>query len=98
MPSKITAVNVIAGFLGAGKTSAIVGLLNQKPANESWAVIVNEFGEIGIDGSFLRAQAKDSNVIVLEVPGGVHVLLSSLFNGLSPKPNFAPLHSRPIAD
>ena len=70
LPSKITAVNVIAGFLGAGKTSAIVGLLNQKPANESWAVIVNEFGEIGIDGSFLRAQAKDSNVIVLEVPGG----------------------------
>ena len=70
MNSKVTAVNVIAGFLGAGKTSAILGLLSQKPKHETWAVIVNEFGEIGIDGSLLRAQTESEDVIVLEVTGG----------------------------
>ena len=44
MNSKVTAVNVITGFLGAGKTSTILGLLSQKPKHETWAVIVNEFG------------------------------------------------------
>ena len=70
MNSKVTAVNVIAGFLGAGKTSAILGLLSQKPKHETWAIIVNEFGEIGIDGSLLRAQTESEDVIVLEVTGG----------------------------
>ena len=70
MGSKVTAVNVIAGFLGAGKTSAILGLLSQKPKHETWAIIVNEFGEIGIDGSLLRAQTKNEDVVVLEVTGG----------------------------
>ena len=46
--------NVISGFLGVGKTSAILNLLSQKPAHERWAVLVNEFGEIGIDGSLLQ--------------------------------------------
>ena len=58
MSSKVTVVNVIAGFLGAGKTSTILGLLSQKPKHETWAVIVNEFGAVGIDGSLLRAQTK----------------------------------------
>ena len=70
MNSKVTAVNVITGFLGAGKTSTILGLLSQKPKHETWAVIVNEFGEIGIDGSLLRAQTKNDDVVVLEVTGG----------------------------
>ena len=50
---KILAVptNVITGFLGVGKTTAILALLNQKPESERWAVLVNEFGEIGVDGS-----------------------------------------------
>ena len=69
MNSKVTAVNVITGFLGAGKTSTILGLLSQKPKHETWAVIVNEFGEIGIDGSLLRAQTKNDDVVVLEVTG-----------------------------
>ncbi len=36
--------NIITGFLGSGKTSAILHLLTQKPANERWAILVNEFG------------------------------------------------------
>ncbi len=63
--------NIVTGFLGAGKTSAILHLLKQKPANERWAILVNEFGEIGVDGSLVEAQAFDSkNVFIQEVSGG----------------------------
>ena len=48
--------NLISGFLGAGKTTAILHLLRQKPADERWAVLVNEFGEIGIDGAILAGE------------------------------------------
>ena len=54
------------GFLGAGKTTAILNLLKQKPADEKWAVLVNEFGQVGIDGAIFAA----SGAIVREVPGG----------------------------
>ena len=43
--------NIITGWLGVGKTTAIRHLLSQVPKGESWAVIVNEFGEVGIDGA-----------------------------------------------
>jgi len=71
--SKIEAVptNIITGFLGAGKTSAILHLLKSKPEDERWAVLVNEFGEIGIDGSLFSGQYnEDSGVFIREVPGG----------------------------
>lgn len=71
--TKISAVptNIITGFLGVGKTSAITNLLSQKPDNETWAVLVNEFGEIGIDGShFFGLINRDSGVFIQEVPGG----------------------------
>lgn len=58
--------NLILGFLGAGKTTAILNLLKQKPADQTWAVLVNEFGEIGIDGAIYSSQ----NAIVRELPGG----------------------------
>ncbi|MCB1757507.1 MAG: GTP-binding protein, partial [Gammaproteobacteria bacterium] len=48
--------HIITGFLGAGKTSAILHLLNAKPVDERWAVLVNEFGEIGVDGSLFQGQ------------------------------------------
>ena len=74
MPSsRITAVptNIITGFLGVGKTSAILHLLRYKPDNERWAVLVNEFGEIGVDGSLLQGRHAEANgVFVREVPGG----------------------------
>ena len=58
--------NIITGFLGAGKTTVIRHLLQSKPADEKWAVLVNEFGEVGIDGALLKADG----IAVKEVPGG----------------------------
>jgi G3E family GTPase len=71
--SQIRAVptNIITGFLGAGKTSAILHLMRHKPAHERWAVLVNEFGEIGVDGSLFQGQHSEGNgVFIREVPGG----------------------------
>lgn len=63
--------NIITGFLGVGKTSAILHLMRNKPANERWAVLVNEFGEIGVDGSLFQGQhGEDQGVFIREVPGG----------------------------
>lgn len=58
--------NIITGFLGTGKTTAILNLLKEKPENENWAVLVNEFGEIGIDGALMTEQG----ALIKEVPGG----------------------------
>jgi G3E family GTPase len=64
-------VNVITGFLGAGKTTAILHLLTHKPEHESWAVLVNEFGEIGVDGSLFKGRHSErKGVVIREVPGG----------------------------
>lgn len=63
--------NIITGFLGAGKTSAILSLLQHKPGDERWAVLVNEFGEIGVDGSMVEGRSgAGQGVYVREVPGG----------------------------
>ena len=63
--------NIITGFLGVGKTTAILQLLKSKPADERWAVLVNEFGEIGVDGSLIQGQyGEDNGVFIREVPGG----------------------------
>lgn len=59
-------VHVITGFLGAGKTSLISALLAARPAQERWAVLVNEFGQIGLD----QVAWAGSGVMVKEVPGG----------------------------
>lgn len=60
------AVNLVTGFLGVGKTTAVRHLLHHHPAGERWAVLVNEFGEIGVDGSLLEGQ----DVAIEEVAGG----------------------------
>ncbi|MEZ9724024.1 GTP-binding protein [Vibrio splendidus] len=62
--------NIITGFLGVGKTSAILNLMKNKPANERWAVLVNEFGEIGVDGSLIQGNQAKQQVFIREVPGG----------------------------
>jgi len=61
-------LNLITGFLGVGKTTAVRHLLANKPAGEFWAVLVNEFGEVGIDGAAISGAADGLNVV--EVPGG----------------------------
>ena len=58
--------NIIMGFLGVGKTTAILDLLKQKPKNENWAVLVNEFGKVGIDGAIFSA----AGATVKEISGG----------------------------
>ncbi|MGP0170454.1 CobW family GTP-binding protein [Pseudomonas sp. NCHU5208] len=60
--------HLIAGPLGAGKTSLIRHLLAQKPAGERWAVLINEFGQIGLDAALL-AQG-DDGIALAEVAGG----------------------------
>ncbi len=79
--AKILAIptNIITGFLGVGKTSAILHLLAQKPADERWAILVNEFGEIGIDKSLFDGQLNNqNNVFIREVPGGCMCCAASL--------------------
>ncbi|WP_226661428.1 CobW family GTP-binding protein [Microbulbifer aggregans] len=63
------AVNVITGFLGVGKTTAIRHLLESKPRDERWAVLVNEFGEVGVDGGLFGSE-RDGEIFIREVPGG----------------------------
>lgn len=59
-------VHLFSGFLGTGKTTAIQSLIKQKNPHEKWAIIVNEFGEIGIDGAVLSEQ----DIPVAEIAGG----------------------------
>lgn len=62
--------NIITGFLGVGKTTAIQYLLANKPENERWAVLVNEFGEVGIDAGLMNNESEVPGVFIKEVPGG----------------------------
>jgi len=74
MTKKIS-INIIMGFLGVGKTTSILNILKRKPTDEKWAVLVNEFGEIGIDGAILSAE---SGMVVSEVPGGCLCCVSGI--------------------
>lgn len=61
--------NLITGFLGVGKTTAVIDLLKNRPAGSRWAVLVNEYGEVAIDGAMIEGSAPDG-VSVREVGGG----------------------------
>ena len=63
---KMTKIDIISGFLGAGKTTLIKKLLSEAFAGEQVVLIENEFGEIGIDGGFL----KESGVEIREMNSG----------------------------
>ena len=62
-------VNLVTGFLGVGKTTAVIDLLRRKPAAEPWAVLVNEYGDVSIDGALIEGDSPDG-VTVREVGGG----------------------------
>ena len=62
----MTKVNIISGFLGAGKTTFIKKLIEEVFVGEKLVLIENEFGEIGIDGGFL----KDAGVEITEMNSG----------------------------
>ncbi|MDE7320427.1 MAG: cobalamin biosynthesis protein CobW, partial [Lachnospiraceae bacterium] len=50
----MTKIEIISGFLGAGKTTLIRKMLKEVFVGEKTVLIENEFGEIGIDGGFLK--------------------------------------------
>ena len=62
----MTKIDVYSGFLGAGKTTLIKKLIKEAYAGEEVVLIENEFGEIGVDGGFL----KDSGVNITEMNSG----------------------------
>ena len=62
----MTKIDIISGFLGAGKTTLIKKLINEALTGEKLVLIENEFGEIGIDGGFL----KDSGIEITEMNSG----------------------------
>ncbi len=59
-------IDIFSGFLGAGKTTLIKKLIKEAFANEKVVLIENEFGEIGIDGGFLR----DAGIEITEMNSG----------------------------
>ncbi len=62
----MTKIDIISGFLGAGKTTLIKKLVGEAYAGEKVVLIENEFGEIGIDGGFM----KDAGIEVTEMNSG----------------------------
>jgi G3E family GTPase len=61
---------LLTGFLGAGKTTLLRGWLARRPADERWAVLVNEFGALGVDRALLGGDGADARVMVAEIAGG----------------------------
>jgi G3E family GTPase len=61
---------LVTGFLGAGKTTLVTGWLAARPGGERWAVLVNEFGALGVDRALLGGDAAGGEVAVAEVAGG----------------------------
>ncbi len=74
--------NLITGFLGVGKTTAVLDLLARKAAGSRWAVLVNEYGEVGIDGALIEGGAPDG-VTVREVSGGCVCCASAPYLGVA---------------
>ena len=62
----MTKIDIFSGFLGAGKTTLIKKLLKESLSNEKVVLIENEFGEIGIDGGFL----KEAGIEIKEMNSG----------------------------
>ena len=62
----MTKIDIISGFLGAGKTTLIKKLLTDAYAGQKVVLIENEFGEIGIDGGFM----KDAGIEITEMNSG----------------------------
>ena len=62
----MTKIDIISGFLGAGKTTLIKKLLQDAFKGQQIVLIENEFGEIGIDGGFL----KDAGIEIREMNSG----------------------------
>ncbi|MBA6244897.1 MULTISPECIES: GTP-binding protein [Psychrobacter] len=77
-----TPCTLVTGFLGAGKTTVINQLLASKPDDERWALLINEFGRIGIDGALLASSQDNDlnqkNIAIREISGGCICCTSQL--------------------
>jgi cobalamin biosynthesis protein CobW len=62
-------VTIVTGFLGSGKTTLISGLLKKNPSRRL-AVLVNEFGEVSVDGALLRTAGEECGVEIHDLPNG----------------------------
>ena len=87
---KTVPTHIISGFLGAGKTTLLQHLLSQKPKDEVWAVLMNEFGQIGVDQQLLP---QDEGYTIKELLGGclccssqlpMHIALARLLSEQKP--------------
>ncbi|TCK97780.1 G3E family GTPase [Natranaerovirga hydrolytica] len=82
-------VDIISGFLGAGKTSFIIKLLKEAFKNEKIVIIENEYGEIGIDGTLLKEYTMNikelySGCICCSVVGDFVTALDEIMNDYKP--------------
>ena len=63
-------VNLLFGFLGSGKTTLARRLLQTDPQGRKMAVIVNEFGDVGIDGAILKGREEGDSIDMVELTSG----------------------------
>ncbi|MDX1351368.1 MAG: GTP-binding protein [Thiomicrorhabdus sp.] len=63
-------IHLITGLLGSGKTTCLQELIQQKPADENWAILINEFGEVDIDASQIQSNYHNDSVTIQAVSGG----------------------------
>ncbi len=85
----MTKVTIISGFLGAGKTTLIKMLVSEVFSGEKLVIIENEFGEIGIDGGFLKESGiqiteMNSGCICCSLVGDFSASLKEVLNTYSP--------------
>ena len=62
----MTKIDIISGFLGAGKTTFIKKMIEEAFVGEKLVLIENEFGEVSIDGAILR----ETNTVITEINSG----------------------------
>jgi G3E family GTPase len=85
-----TGVLLVSGFLGSGKTTLLRHIISWKEDMSDTVVIVNEFGDIGIDGSLLRGEASDvieltSGCVCCTLAVDLTILLKSIWERFNPR-------------
>jgi G3E family GTPase len=71
---------IVTGALGSGKTTALCSLIQGKPVGQVWAVVVNEFGAVGLDAATMQASvaaAGTDEVAIKQIAGGCMCCVSS---------------------
>ena len=63
---KQIATNLIVGFLGSGKTTAIAKLIDRRPEGENWSILINEFGMVSIDHALVDSSLELSLIHISE--------------------------------